>query len=59
MSYYWFNKQELLNKAKEKYENNGGKKKAAKYYKDNEDVLKEKARNKYKNLAEEEKELKR
>ena len=25
MSYYWFNKQELLQKAKEKYEN-GGKK---------------------------------
>ena len=31
MSYYWFNKQELLQKAKEKY-GNGGKEKAAKYY---------------------------
>ena len=31
MSYYWFNKQE--------YDNNGGKEKAAKYYKDNKDVL--------------------
>ena len=29
MSYYWFNKQELLKKAKEKYGNNGGKEKAA------------------------------
>ena len=30
MNYYWFNKQELLKKAKERYDNNGGK--AAKYY---------------------------
>ena len=59
MSYYWLNKKELLKKAKEKYDNNGGKEKAAKYYRDNEDVLKDKVRNKYKSLAEEEKELKR
>ena len=44
MSYYWFNKQELLEKAKEKYHNNDGKEKAAKYYFDNKDVLKEKAK---------------
>ena len=55
MSYYWFNKQDVLKKAREKYENNGGKEKAAKYYKDNKDVLKEKARDKYKNLTEDEK----
>ena len=42
MSYYWFNKQELLKKAKEKYHTNGGKEKAAKYYLDNKDILKEK-----------------
>ena len=30
MSYYWFNRQELLQKAKEKYDN-GGKEKTAKY----------------------------
>ena len=61
MSFFRFNKQELLKKAKEKYDNNGGKEKAAKYYKDNKDVLKENARNKYKNknLTEEENELKR
>ena len=60
MSPYWFNKQELLKKkTKEKYDNNGCKEKAAKYYRDNKGVLKEKARNKYKNLIEEEKELKR
>ena len=59
MSYYWFNKQDLLKKAKEKYDNNGGEEKRAKYYRDNENVLKGKERNKYKNLTEEEKELKR
>ena len=55
MSYCWFNRQELLQKAKEKYEN-GGKEKAAKYYKDNKDVIKQKSNDKYKNLSEEEKE---
>ena len=60
MSYYWFNKQELLQKAKERYTNNGGKEKAVKYYLDNKDVLKEKAKNVCKNLSEEEeKKLKR
>ena len=58
LSYYWLNRQELLQKAKGKYDN-GGKEKAAKYYKDNKDVLKEKAKNKYKHLSEEEKEAKR
>ena len=33
MSYYWFNRQELLQKEKEKYDN-GGKEKAAKYCRD-------------------------
>ena len=59
MSYYWFNKQELLKKAKEKYHNNDGKEKTTKCYLDNKDVLKEKAKNVYKNLSGEEKELKR
>ena len=59
MSYYWFNRQELLKKAKEKYDNGGGKEKAAKYYQDNKDVIKEKEKNKYKNLSEEEKTVKR
>ena len=58
MSYYWFNKQELLKKAKEKYHNNGGKEKRAGDYLDNKDVLKEKAKNVYKKLSEEEKEVK-
>ena len=54
MSYYWFNKRELLQKSKEKYDN-GGKEKAAKYYQANLDALKEKARDKYKTLSEEKK----
>ena len=41
MNCYWFKRQELLQKAKEKYDN-GGKEKAAKYYRDNKDVIKEK-----------------
>ena len=35
MNYCWFNKQELLQKAKEKYSNHGGKEKSAKYYQAN------------------------
>ena len=32
MSYYWFNRQELLQKAKDKCHNCGGKEKAVDYY---------------------------
>ena len=45
MSYFWFNRQELLKKAKKKYDN-GGKEKPAKYYQDSKDVIKEKEKNK-------------
>ena len=48
MSQYWFNKQEILQKAKEKY----SKEKDAEQ---NKEVIKEKSRNRYKNLSEEEK----
>ena len=58
MSYYWFNREEFLQKAKEKHDN-GGKEKAAKYYRDNKDVIKEKEKNKYSNLSEGEKKAKR
>ena len=40
MSYYWFNREELLKKAKAKYHNKGGKEKAAKYYEDNKEAIK-------------------
>ena len=59
MSYYLFNREELLKKAKTKYQNKDDKEKAAKYYEGNEEAKKEIARNKNKNLTEEEKELKR
>ena len=51
MSYYFFNRQEILKKAKKRY----SKEKAAKYYLQNKEVIKEKARNRYTNLSEEEK----
>ena len=57
MSYYWFNRQELLQKAKKKKKkyDNGGKENAAESYQANKHVIK-KANSKYKNLTEEEKE---
>ena len=51
MSYYWFNRQEILQKAKEKI----FEKKAAKYYAQNKEAIKEKSREHYKNLSQEEK----
>ena len=51
MSYCWFNRQEILQKAKERY----SKEKAAEYYMQNKDVIKEKSRNRYKSLSEEKK----
>ena len=51
MNYYWFNRQEILQKAKEKY----SKEKAAEYYKQNKEVIKEKSKKRYKNLSQEEK----
>ena len=51
MSYYWFNKQEILQKAKKTY----SREKAAEYYLQNKETIKEKARDCYRNLSEEEK----
>ena len=51
MSYYWFNRKEILQKAKERY----SKEKAAEYYLENKEAIKEKSKNQYKNLSEEEK----
>ena len=59
MIYYLFNRQELLQQAKDRYYNGGGKEKATKYYNDNKDVSKENAKNKYNNFSEEEKKVKR
>ena len=59
LSLYRFNRQELLQKVKDRYHNGGGKKESTEYYIANKDVLKEKAKKKYKNLSQEEKEAKR
>ena len=45
MNYYQFNRQEILQKAKEIYE----------YYLKNKEVIKEKSKNRYKNLSKEKK----
>ena len=51
MSYYWFNRKEILQKAKKRY----SKEKAAEYYAQNKEAIKEKSRERYKNLSQEEK----
>ena len=47
MNYYWFNRQEILQKTNEKH----SKEKAAGYYKQNNEAIKEKSREHYKNLS--------
>ena len=47
MNYYWFNRQEILQKAKERY----SKEKAVEYYLPNKEAKKEKSREHYKNLS--------
>ena len=44
MSFYWFNRQEILQKAKERY----SKEKAAVYFLKSKEAVKEKARDRYK-----------
>ena len=51
MNYYWFNRQEILQKAKERY----SKEKVAEYDAQNNEAIKEKSRERYKNLSQEEK----
>ena len=55
MSYYLLNRQEILQKAEDRYHNCFGKERAAENYIGNKDVLNESANNKYRNLSEEEK----
>ena len=49
MNYYWFNRQEILQKAKENY----SKEKAAEYYKQKKEAIKQKLRECYENLPQE------
>ena len=51
MSCYWLNRQEILQKTKERY----SKEKPAEYYLQNKEAIKEESREYYKNLSEEEK----
>ena len=46
MNYYWFNRQEIFQKAKENY----SREKAAEYYQQNKEAIKEKSRERYKFL---------
>ena len=55
MSYYWFNRQEILQSAKEKY----SKEKTAEYYAQNKEALKEKSRERYKNVSQQEDKIKK
>ena len=55
MNYYWFNRQETLQKAKEKY----SKEKVSEYYKQNKEAIKGKSRERYKNLSQKEKDKKK
>ena len=50
MSYYWFNRKEILQKSKEKY----SKENAAEYYAQNKEAVKEKSRERYKILSQKE-----
>ena len=45
MSYYQFNRKEMLQKAKERF----SKEKAAEYYLENKEAIKQKSRDRYKN----------
>ena len=51
MSYYHFNRKEILQQAKERY----SQEKAAEYYLENKEAIKKKSKDQYKNLTEEEK----
>ena len=51
MCYYRFNTQDILQKAEERY----SKEKAAEYYLQNKEAIKEKSQNRYENLSQEEK----
>ena len=53
MSNYWFNRQEILQEAKERY----SEKITAEYYLQNKEAIKEKSRERFKNLSQEEKEM--
>ena len=44
MSYYWFNRKDLLKRARDKYHKEGGKERTADYYERNKEKIKNKQR---------------
>ena len=46
MSYYWFNRKELLEKAHRKYHKEGDKEQATRYYKENKEAITKKSKRK-------------
>ena len=59
MSYYWFNRKELLKKIHEKYHKEGSKEKSASYYQKNKEIIKKRERDKYRMMSREDKEKKK
>ena len=58
MSYYcWFNRNELLEKAHDKYHKEGGKEIAVIYYRRNKEDIKKKQRDRHKNMSKEENDI--
>ena len=51
MNYYWLNREEMLQKAKEQY----SKEKPAEYFKQNKEAIKQKSKERYKNFSQEKK----
>ena len=49
--YYWFNREELLKKAHDKYHNKGGKERATKYYKKNKEMMKNREKTRYRSMT--------
>ena len=59
MSYYWFNRKDLLKKAHEKYQKEGGKEQAASYYQKDKEIITKKEREKYRIISREDNEKKK
>ena len=51
MSYYWFNREKILKNVWDKYHKKEGEERAAKYYVENREILKDDARNGYRSLT--------
>ena len=57
--YYWFNRNDLLKKAHDKYHNKGGKEKAVLHYQKNKEMIKQRERHKYQMMSREDRDEKK